>query len=189
MDKERIFGKIFWRLKASIVNKIIPDFTAFIIGKKFSQMIQEKISLKIEFFYHKKGPRKKIPLPKISTFSQNKHFSHNKHAFFGLTKICLLWVGTVKRSFSRIMQNCWSIMKSRQIICQEFKIFTPTLSARSLRGYTASNRFFDKPCFWISCMIFRYYPLVLFYAHFWNQHSSKKIPWHQKKFILDGGFS
>ena len=30
------------------------------------------------------------PLPKISTFSQNKHMSKNKHNFFGLTRMCLL---------------------------------------------------------------------------------------------------
>ena len=35
------------------------------------------------------------PLQQISTFSQNKHTFYNKHTFFGLTKICLLWVGTV----------------------------------------------------------------------------------------------
>ena len=32
--------------------------------------------------------------PKISTFPPNKHFPHNKLTFFGLTKMCLLWVGT-----------------------------------------------------------------------------------------------
>ena len=26
---------------------------------------------------------------------QNKHFTHNEHTFFGLTKMCLLWLGTV----------------------------------------------------------------------------------------------
>ena len=35
------------------------------------------------------------PLLILSTFSHNKHFSHIKHTFFGLTKMCLLWVGTV----------------------------------------------------------------------------------------------
>ena len=30
-------------------------------------------------------------------------------------------------------------------------------------------------------MIFRYYPQINFYIHFWNQNSRKKIPWHQKK--------
>ena len=35
----------------------------------------------------------------ISTFSQNKHISQNKHTFFGLTKMCLLWVGKVNLSW------------------------------------------------------------------------------------------
>ena len=42
LGQGKIFDEIFWRLKASVDNKIIPDFTAFIIGKQFSQMKQEK---------------------------------------------------------------------------------------------------------------------------------------------------
>ena len=37
--------------------------------------------------------RKSPKSSKINTFSQNKLFFQNKHTFFGLTKMCLLWVG------------------------------------------------------------------------------------------------
>ena len=37
------------------------------------------------------------------------------------------------------------------------------------------NRFCEKPYFWISCMIFRYYPLTHFHTHFWNQNLWKKF--------------
>ena len=39
--------------------------------------------------------------------------------------------------------------------------------------------FWGRPYFWISCTIFRYYPGIHFYTHFWNQNS-QKIRWHHK---------
>ena len=36
------------------------------------------------------------------------------------------------------------------------------------------------PYFWISCIIFRYYPEIHFNTHFWKSNSRKKVPWHQK---------
>ena len=43
---------------------------------------------------------------------------------------------------------------------------TPTLSAWLLRSHWTWNRFCEKPYFWISCIIFRHYPLVRFTAIF-----------------------
>ena len=60
LGQEKIFGEIFRRLKASIDNKIIPDFTAFIIGKRFSQMKQEKNLFENRIFLPQKSPRKKF---------------------------------------------------------------------------------------------------------------------------------
>ena len=40
---------------------------------------------------------------------------------------------------------------------------------------------FWGPYFWISCMIFRYYPEINFYTNFWSQNSRKQIPWYHKK--------
>ena len=36
-----------------------------------------------------------IHFQKLSTFSPNKDFFYNEHIFYGLTKMCFLWVGTI----------------------------------------------------------------------------------------------
>ena len=73
------------------------------------------------------------PLPKISTFSPNKHFSHNKHTFFGLMKMCFFWMGTV--FFSVRLVSIKSIIFSG---CDDGYICLPDIRGNpdSTYGYT-----------------------------------------------------
>ena len=48
---------------------------------------------------------KHTPLTKKSTFPLHKHFPHNKHNFFGLTKMCLLWGREYVVREKRIFEN------------------------------------------------------------------------------------
>ena len=52
---------------------------------------------------------------------------------------------------------------------------TPRLSGGTRESNQLENRFFGGAYFRISCMIFRYYPKIHFYTHFWNQKSRKKF--------------
>ena len=65
------------------------------------------------------------PLPKISPFSSNKHFFLNKHTFFGLTKMCLLWV--------------WTLIK--QLVWQFGTFLRSTASPTSAKPRDGSQRF------------------------------------------------
>ena len=65
------------------------------------------------------------PLPEISTFSSNKHFSLKNRTFFGLTKMCLLWVGTV----------------SKQLVWQFRTFYRPTASSTSAKPRDGPQRF------------------------------------------------
>ena len=81
------------------------------------------------------------PLPKISKFSKNKHISHIRHTFFGLTKICLLWVGTVisrkHLRFPRHNLSRWT--------------WTHSLNKYSLSPWPTYKHLCDKWTFPISC--------------------------------------
>ena len=62
----------------------------------FEKLCNAGLNLQTKVFTLSTIPKmRNPPLPKKSTFPPNKHFSHKKHTFFGVTKMCLLWAGTV----------------------------------------------------------------------------------------------
>ena len=96
---------------------------------------------------------------------------------------------------SKTRQKCYKILNSlnfekyfpnlrfaEPLYCQK-RPLTPTLAAIRLW-----NRLCEKTSFWISSMIFRYYPWIHFHIHFLNQNCWKKFL-DQKKIIYGARFS
>ena len=65
------------------------------------------------------------------------------------------------------------IQKFKHVFKIKIQFYHPGCRVGLLSPIGSKIDFLGGPYFWISFMIFRYYPEIHFYAHFWNPNSGK----------------
>ena len=120
--------------------------------------------------------------PRLNKHRRSGKFKWNFKQLNPQSKLsCVLIIIKYRKSKSKTFEN-WSQSKLKSwksgIGFSWFFVSTFNSQAAGWDSWVPTalkSIFWGGTYFWVSCMIFRYYPDFHFYIHFWNQNSQKKI--------------